>query len=466
MPSGAGEIEVEPELLRSEPPALPELSEVDVVRHFTRLSELNYGVDDGLFPLGSCTMKHNPRVNESVARLPGFAQIHPYQPESTSQGALALIHGLESLLAEIAGMDAVSLAPAAGAHGELTGMMMIRALLERRGDARRVVLIPDSAHGTNPASAHFCGYGTEEIASDPSGRIDVPALRKRIGSDVAALMLTNPNTLGVFEGDIVEICRLVHEAGALVYCDGANMNAMLGLTRPGDQGIDVMHLNLHKTFTTPHGGGGPGSGPVAARGDLAAFLPAPRVVREGAAYRTVENPPESIGRIRSFYGNFGMMVRAYTYIREMGAPGLRHVSETAILNANYLRARLEGLLDLPYDSPTLHEVVFSDRTLEQETGVRALDLAKRLIDYGFHPPTVYFPLVVHGAIMIEPTETESREELDAFAEAVRSILQEAKTEPDLVKTAPHLAPLRRLDEVRAARRPVLRWTAGSTEDPG
>jgi glycine dehydrogenase subunit 2 len=463
LPAEAPEIPVEKELLRTEAPALPELSEVEVVRHFTRLSELNYGVDDGLFPLGSCTMKHNPRVNEAAARLPGFAQVHPLQPESTTQGALAVLHGLETLLAEITGMDAVSLQPAAGAHGELTGMMMIRALLESRGDARGVVLIPDSAHGTNPASAHFCGYRPEEIPSTSSGRVDVKALEERLGEDVAAIMLTNPNTLGVFEDEIARICSLCHRAGALVYCDGANMNAMLGLTRPGDQGIDVMHLNLHKTFTTPHGGGGPGSGPVAVRGELADYLPAPRVVLEEGVFRLRHDLPRSIGRVRSFHGNFGMVVRAYAYIREMGAEGLRRAAEGAILNANYLRARLSRTFALPYSTPTLHEVVFSDRDIEKRTGVKALDLAKRLIDYGFHPPTVYFPLVVPGAIMVEPTETESREELDAFVEALLAVVREAETEPETVRTAPHRAPVRRLDEVGAARHPVLRWSPESED---
>jgi glycine dehydrogenase subunit 2 len=402
-------------------------------------------------------------VNEAAARLPGFTQVHPCQPESTAQGALAIIHGLETLLAEITGMEAVSLQPAAGAHGELTGMMMIRALQEQRGDARRVVLIPDSAHGTNPASAHFCGYRPEEIPSTPGGRVDVAALGQRLGPDVAALMLTNPNTLGVFEDEIARICELCHGAGALVYCDGANMNAMLGLTRPGDQGIDVMHLNLHKTFTTPHGGGGPGSGPVAVRGELVDYLPAPRVVREGSAFRLRDRLPRSIGRVRSFHGNFGMMVRAYAYIREMGGEGLRRAAEGAVLNANYLRARLGDLLSLPYATPTLHEVVFSDREIERRTGARALDLAKRLIDYGFHPPTIYFPLVVHGAIMIEPTETESREELDAFVDALRAVVHEAETEPEMLKNAPHHAPVGRLDEVRAARHPVLRWSPETSD---
>jgi glycine dehydrogenase subunit 2 len=465
LPADAADPAVEKELLRDDPPALPELSEVEVVRHFTRLSHLNYGVDDGLFPLGSCTMKHNPRVNEATARLPGFSGIHPLQPPSTVQGALGLIHELEATLAEITGMDGVSLQPAAGAQGETAGIMMIRGLLRERGDPRQVVLIPDSAHGTNPASARFCGYRAEEIGSDVRGRISLSALRERMGPDVAALMLTNPNTLGIFEEGIAEVTETVHAGGGLVYCDGANMNAMLGLTRPGDQGIDVMHLNLHKTFTTPHGGGGPGCGAVAVRGELLDFLPVPRVVREGDQYTVSSDFPRAIGRLRSFLGNFGMMVRAYTYIREMGAPGLRRAAEDAVLNANYLRARLKGLLTLPYDTPTMHEVVFSDAVLQKKTGVGALDLAKRLIDYGFHPPTVYFPLVVQGAIMVEPTETESREELDLFVEAIRAIVAEAESDPDLVRGAPHRAPVRRLDETRAARRPVLRW-APPSNDPG
>ncbi len=449
---------IEPEYLRADIPGMPEVSEVEVVRHYTRISHWNYALDDGLYPLGSCTMKHNPRFNERAARLPGFAETHPLQPAATAQGNLQLMYELERYLAEITGMEQVTLQPAAGAQGELTGILLIRAFLTARGDARRVILIPDSAHGTNPASAALCGYEIEEIASGPDGCVDVPSLKSRMRPDVAAIMLTNPNTLGIFENHIREVCSVVHESGGLVYMDGANMNAMLGLTRPGDAGVDVLHLNLHKTFTTPHGGGGPGSGPVAVKKSLAPFLPVPVVEKQGDAYRLRYDLPQSIGKIRSFQGNFGMLVRAYAYIRAMGAAGLREAGETAILNANYLRAKLKDLLVLSYDAPTLHEVVLSDRVLEEKTGVRALDLAKRLLDYGFHPPTVYFPLIVKGALMIEPTETESRQELDAFVAAIRSIVKEAHEQPELVKTAPHTTPVRRLDEATAARKPRLRWT--------
>jgi glycine dehydrogenase subunit 2 len=448
---------IEDAYLREDIPGFPEVTEVEVVRHFTRLSHWNYALDDGLYPLGSCTMKHNPRINERMARLPGFADSHPLQPCTTTQGSLRLMHELEGYLAEITGMDRVTLQPAAGAQGELTGVLLIRAYLTSRGDARRVILIPDSAHGTNPASAALCGYGIEEIRSGPDGCVDVEHLRERMGKDVAAVMLTNPNTLGIFESRIREVCSIVHEGGGLVYMDGANMNAMLGLTRPGDAGVDVLHLNLHKTFTTPHGGGGPGSGPVALKKILAPFLPVPVIEKEGDTFRLRHDLPHSIGKIRSFQGNFGMLVRAYTYIRTMGPDGLKEAAEVAILNANYLRGHLDDVLDLPYDAPSLHEVVLSDRSLEEATGVKALDLAKRLLDYGFHPPTVYFPLIVKGAVMIEPTETESREELDTFIRAIRSIVAEAKSNPEIVKTAPHTTPVRRLDEASAARKPRLRW---------
>ena len=448
---------VEPELLRDRVAGMPELSEPEVVRHFTRLSMLNYALDRGLYPLGSCTMKYNPKVNEWAARLPGFARVHPYVPDVLAQGCLELIHELEGLLATVTGMDAVTLQPAAGAHGELTGLMLIRACLESRGDPRKVILVPDSAHGTNPATASFSGYGVEEIPSNAKGCVDLDALRRRVDGTVAALMVTNPNTLGVFEEDISEIARILHDRGAMLYMDGANMNAMIGITRPGDAGVDVMHLNLHKTFATPHGGGGPGAGAVAVKKHLEPFLPVPRVAGEAGAYRFDYDRPLSIGKVRSFYGNFGIFVRAYAYIRALGAEGLRETGLTAILNANYVRKGLEGVLALPYASPSYHEVVFTDQELEKETGVRTLDIAKRLMDYGFHPPTVYFPLIVHGALMIEPTETESREELDAFVAAVKAIVEEARTDPDLVKTAPHTTPLRRLDETGAARKPKLRW---------
>ncbi len=450
--------EAEPEILRERVEGLPELSEPEVVRHFTRLSRLNYSIDRGLYPLGSCTMKYNPKVHEWAARLPGFARVHPYSPDALAQGCLDLLAGLESLLATITGMDAVTLQPAAGAHGELTGILLIRACLEARGDARKVILVPDSAHGTNPATASFSGYAVEEIPSDARGCVDLDALRRRAAvGDVAAMMATNPNTLGVFEEDIAEVARVLHENGAMLYMDGANMNAMIGITRPGDAGVDVMHLNLHKTFSTPHGGGGPGAGAVAVKRHLEPFLPVPRVSGAPGARRLGYDRPQAIGRVRSFYGNFGMLVRAYAYIRSLGAEGLRESGLTAILNANYVRRRLEGVLHLPYSSPSYHEVVFSDRDLEAQTGIKTLDLAKRLMDYGFHPPTVYFPLIVHGALMIEPTETESREELDAFVEAVRAIVEEARTDPDLVRSAPHTTPVRRLDETGAARKPKLRF---------
>ncbi len=454
--------DIEPELLGEHEPDLPEVSEVEVLRHFTRLSHLNYSIDDGMLPLGSCTMKYNPRVNEKIARLPGLSMVHPFQVESSCQGALELMARLEERLVEITGMDAFTLQPAAGAHGELTGMLMIRQCLLDRGDERRVVLIPDSAHGTNPASCAFSGLTPESIASGADGRVEMDAFRRRVArGDVAALMLTNPNTLGIFESNIGEICDLIHEHGGFVYGDGANLNAMLGLTRPGDQGIDVIHLNLHKTFTTPHGGGGPGSGPVGVRGELSDYLPVPRVRRAGSRWTLAYDAPRSIGRVSAYYGNFGMLLRALAYIQEMGAEGLRQVGQDAILNANYLRSALAELFDLPYQTPSMHEVVLSDRSLEAETGVTTLDVAKRLMDHGFHPPTVYFPLVVSGALMIEPTETESREELDAFIEALRAIHREAHEDPETVKAAPWHTPVRRLDEVRANRRPRVRWNPES-----
>ncbi len=448
---------VEPELARDAVEGMPELSEVGVVRHFTRLSRLNFAIDLGLYPLGSCTMKHNPKVNEWAARLPGFARVHPYTPVAYAQGCLELMHELEGMLAQITGMDAVSLQPSAGAQGELTGIMLVRAYLTGKGDPRKVILVPDSAHGTNPATVNFCGYAVEQIRSDEHGCVDLQALARRVDVTVAGMMVTNPNTLGVFEENIAEVARLLHERGALLYMDGANLNAMIGITRPGDAGVDVMHLNLHKTFSTPHGGGGPGSGPVAVRRHLEPFLPTPRVVKDGDRFRLENDLPHSVGRVRSFYGNFGMFVRAYAYIRAMGAQGLRDAGQTAILNANYLRKALEGVLHLPYRGPSYHEVVFSDRDLERETGVKTIDIAKRLMDFGFHPPTVYFPLIVPGALMIEPTETESKDELDAFVLAMKTIVEEARTDPDRVKTAPHTTPVRRLDEVAAARSPRLRW---------
>jgi glycine dehydrogenase subunit 2 len=444
-------------LLRDDLPELPELSEVDVVRHFTRLSTWNAAVDLGPYPLGSCTMKYNPKLNERAARLPGFASAHPLQPAEAAQGLLALFHRLEAWLAELSGMDRVSLQPAAGAQGELAGIMMIRAYHATRGRPRRKVLVPESAHGTNPASAALNGYEVVAVPAGEDGILHPEAVAGAMDDDVAALMVTNPNTLGLFERHIAEVCDVVHARGGLVYGDGANLNAMLGVTRPGDQGIDVMHFNLHKTFSTPHGGGGPGAGPVGVKQALAPFLPIP-VVRQRAdgSFEWSEDLPRSIGRLHGHHGNVGMLVRAYAYIRSLGPDGLRRCAEMAVLNANYLLARLRGRWHVPFDQPVMHECVLSDRALA-DTGVTTMDVAKRLIDYGYHPPTIYFPLVVHGALMIEPTESESREELDRFAAALLAIEQEARADPELVRGAPHRTRLARLDETRAARRPVLRW---------
>ncbi len=456
---------LDPRFARKEIEGFPELSEREVVRHFTRISRLNYGNDQGLYPLGSCTMKYNPKVNETLARLDGFAGAHPLLPAEGVQGCLQIMAELERFLCEITGMDAFTLQPAAGAQGELTGIRMVRACHESRGNPREVVLIPDSAHGTNPASAHLCGYRVEEIASDSRGCVDLGRLRERMSSDVAVLMLTNPNTLGVFESEIGEVCRVLHEGGGLVYLDGANLNAFVGVARPGDMGADVMHVNLHKTFSTPHGGGGPGSGPVGVKEALSRFLPVPRVVRAEKGYRLSSSFPGSIGKVHSFYGNFGMLVRAYAYILANGAAGLREIAETAVLNANYIRRKLEGTYHLPYASPTLHEVIFSDQNLERH-GVRTLDVAKRLMDYGFHPPTVYFPLVVKGALMIEPTESEGIRELDAFIDAMIRIAREAAEDPEVLHGAPHTTPVGRLDETAAARKPVLRWTPELPREKG
>ena len=448
------------ELTRKSEPGLPEVSEVDVTRHFTRLSRWNHAIDIGMYPLGSCTMKYNPKVNERVARFPGFAGLHPAQPLCTVQGALELMYLLERALCEISGFSRVTLQPAAGAHGELCGLMMIRAYHKSCGRSPRKVLIPDSAHGTNPASANLNQFETIACKTGADGLLPAEAVHKAIAQhkgDLAAIMITNPSTLGLFEEHIAEITSAVHAAGGLVYMDGANLNALLGKVRPGDTGIDVMHFNLHKTFTTPHGGGGPGCGPVGVVAALAPFLPSPTVEKVASGYTLDFQRPQSIGRLRSFVGNFGMMVRAYTYIREMGGAGLTEATEMAVLNANYLRARLKDVYPLASEKPSMHEVVVSDKRLKKETGVQTLDLAKRLIDYGFHPPTVYFPLVVPGALMIEPTETENKETLDEFAEALLQIAEEAQRDPELVKHAPHLTALRRLDETRAARQPILRW---------
>ncbi len=442
--------------VREEIPELPELSEVDVIRHFTRLSTWNYAVDLGLYPLGSCTMKYNPRLNEKVARLPGFAEIHPLQPPEQSQGILELMVRLEEALAEISGLDRVSLQPAAGAQGELAGIMMIRAYHEQRGDPRKKVLIPDSAHGTNPASAALNDFECVPIPSGADGVLHPESVAEVMGPDVAGLMLTNPNTLGLFEEHIVRICEIVHEQGGLVYGDGANLNALMGRSRPGDMGIDVMHFNLHKTFSTPHGGGGPGAGPVGVKNILAPYLPIPVARRDGDRFALDYEFPHSIGRLHGSFGNVGMLVRAWAYVRSLGRDGLRQCSDMAVLNANYLLARLRERWHVPYDRPVMHECVLSDKLLE-DCKVTTLDVAKRLIDYGYHPPTIYFPLVVHGALMIEPTESESLEGLDRFAEALLSIEREAREDPDVVRSAPHRTPRSRLDETRAARKPILRW---------
>ena len=447
-------------LVRGELP-LPEVSELDVVRHFVRLSQLNHAIDTGFYPLGSCTMKYNPKVHEDAARLTGFAHTHPLQDPSTVQGNLALMFSLQEWLKEIGGFAGVSLQPAAGAHGELTGLLILRAYLRDRGELRRTkILIPNSAHGTNPASTAMSGMQAVELPSDRRGNIDLEALRRACDDTVAGLMLTNPNTLGLFEEHVVEVAELVHGCGGLLYGDGANMNALLGIVRPGDLGFDVMHFNLHKTFTTPHGGGGPGSGPVGVSERLRDYLPGPivDVVEEGdeeqAPLYVLVMPPKTIGRVKAFHGHFGMHVRAYTYMRMQGKSGLRAVSDHAVLNANYLRVRMRGVYPIPYDRVCMHEFVAEGRW-EDAPGVRALDVAKRLMDYGFHPPTNYFPLIVHEALMIEPTETESVQTLDAFAEAMQKIAQEARTDPDLLRTAPHKTPFGRLDEVHAAKQLVL-----------
>jgi glycine dehydrogenase subunit 2 len=434
----------------------PEVSEVEVVRHFTRLSTWNYAIDLGMFPLGSCTMKYNPRINEAVARIPGLAWAHPYQPESLAQGAMEIIAHLECALAEIFGMDAVTLQPAAGAHGEYTGIMLIRAYLESQGNPRKKILVPDSAHGTNPATAIIAGYEVANIPSNEHGMVDLAALEAAVDETIAAMMITNPNTVGVFEQDIAKICGILHAKGAQVYMDGANMNALVGLTRPGDFGIDVMHSNLHKTFSTPHGGGGPGAGAVGVRSHLEPFLPAPRVRFAGGSYTWNYDLPQSIGRVRAFYGNFGVLVRALAYILAHGGPGLRKATLDALLNANYIRARIKDKFQIASDAPSMHECVFCD-TPQEAQGVRTGDIAKRLIDYGFHPYTVSFPMIVHGALMIEPTETEPKAEIDRFCDALLAIAEEIEREPGLVKGAPHGTRTSRVDEVTAARKPVLRW---------
>lgn len=443
--------------LREEEPELPEASELDIMRHYTALSKRNHGVDSGFYPLGSCTMKYNPKMNENVARFNGFAHLHPLQDESSVQGALELMYDLQEHLIEITGMDEVTLQPAAGAHGEWTGLMMIRAYHEANGDDKRTkVIVPDSAHGTNPASATVAGFETITVKSDENGLVDLEDLKKVVGEDTAALMLTNPNTLGLFEENILEMAEIVHSAGGKLYYDGANLNAVMSKARPGDMGFDVVHLNLHKTFTGPHGGGGPGSGPVGVKADLIPFLPKPIVTKQDGVYKFDYDRPQSIGRVKPYYGNFGINVRAYTYIRTMGPDGLKAVTEYAVLNANYMMRRLAEYYDLPFNRHCKHEFVLSGKR-QKKLGVRTLDIAKRLLDFGYHPPTIYFPLNVEEAIMIEPTETESKETLDAFIDAMIQIAKEAEENPEIVQEAPHSTVVGRLDETTAARKPILRY---------
>ncbi len=447
-------------LLRDVPPALPELSELDVVRHYTRLSQQNFSIDTHFYPLGSCTMKYNPRVCNSLAMLPGFIDRHPLAPEDTGQGYLQSLHELQELLADVTGMAAVSLAPMAGSQGEFAGVAMIRAWHDSRGDhARREIIVPDAAHGTNPATAAMCGYTVREIPTDAGGNVDLEALRAAVGPQTAGLMLTNPSTLGVFEQKIVEIAAIMHEAGGLLYYDGANLNAILGRIKPGDMGFDVIHINLHKTFATPHGGGGPGSGPVGVSARLLPFLPVPHIVRHGNQYRLADEHdfPQTIGRLSGFHGNAGVLLRAYTYARMLGSAGFERVSQYATLNANYLMTRLQQAgFDLAYpERRASHEFIITLKRLKDETGITAMDFAKRLLDYGFHAPTTYFPLLVPECLLIEPTETESKATLDAFVDAMVAVAGEARTSPEMVKTAPHRLPVRRLDDVRAAREPNL-----------
>ncbi len=444
-------------VLADAPPPLPELAEPDLVRHFTNLSTKNMSVDTNFYPLGSCTMKYNPKRNERLAALPGLADLHPYQPQQTIQGLLELLYELQQMLAEISGLDAVSLQPAAGAHGELTALMVAAAHYRDLGESRTKVLSPDSSHGTNPASAKMAGFETVTIRSTPQGFVDLADLHSKLDEQTAVFMITNPNTLGLFDGQVREIADRVHAQGGLIYLDGANMNAILGVTRPGDFGADMMHFNPHKTFSGPHGGGGPGAGPIGVTSKLAPYLPAPMVVKEDDQYHLDHDRPKSIGRVRSFFGNVGVLIRAYTYIRTHGPEGLRRVSENAVLNANYLLSRVRHILSVPHGDRCMHEFVASASKLKQDKQVTAMDLAKRLLDFGYHSPTVYFPLTVREAMMIEPTETESKETLDAFAEKLFRITEESA---DLLHDAPHTTPISRPDEVRAARKPILRWTAG------
>jgi glycine dehydrogenase subunit 2 len=446
------------ELRRAEPPRLPELAEPEVLRHFTELSTRNFGIDTGFYPLGSCTMKYNPRINERLVGLPGFAALHPLVDEDAAQGALELEWELQEILREVTGLDALSLQPAAGSQGELTGLMLFRAYFADRGEGeqRRKIVIPDTAHGTNPASVTMAGYELTPVKTDRRGNIDIEDLRSHVDEHTAGLMLTNPSTLGLFDENIEQIRDIFHGAGALMYYDGANLNAVCGISRPGDMGFDVVHINLHKTFSQPHGGGGPGGGPIAVRASLEQYLPVPVVVRDGDRFRLEYDRPKSIGKVRAFTGPFGVFVRSYAFMRAWG-PALREMSEVAVLNANYMLARLKGAYDLPFDRLCMHEFVLSARGLKREHGISATDVAKRLMDYGFHPPTVYFPLVVPEALMIEPTETEARETLDAFCDAMLAIAREAAEEPETIREAPHNRPVRRLDEVRAVKEPVVKY---------
>jgi glycine dehydrogenase subunit 2 len=455
LPGGdAVKYAMDPSLVREEVD-FPELSELDVVRHYTRLSQWNFSVDSGAYPLGSCTMKYSPKINEHLSGLPGFARVHPLAPARLQQGVLEMMYDLERFLAEITGMDAVSLQPAAGAHGELTGILLVHAYFKSRNDHRTKFIVPDTAHGTNPASIALAGFTPVKLESNERGVISPDAVRALMDEDVAGIMLTNPNTIGLFEEHIREIADIVHEKGGLVYCDGANLNALMGIVRPGELGIDVMHVNLHKTFSTPHGGGGPGSGPVCVKRALEPFLPVPRIFRGADGFALADDSPKTIGRMHSFFGNVSVMIRAYCYILSMGAENLREASRMAVLNANYVKERLRGVFNLPYDRTCMHECVFNDE-FQAPMKITTLDIAKRLIDYGFHPPTIYFPLVVHGALMIEPTETESKETIDAFVEACKAIAEEAREHPELLRDAPVATRVRRLDETAAARNLCLR----------
>ncbi len=458
-PCDVPDVEIEallpPDEIRGPLEDFPELSELEVVRHFTRLSQWNFSIDTNFYPLGSCTMKYNPKINDALAQSPGFAQHHPLTPERLSQGSLMLMHELQECLKTISGMDHVSLQPAAGAQGEFAGLLMIHAYHTANGNPRKKVLLPDSAHGTNPASAALCGYTAMQIPSGRDGLIDLDHLKRLMDEDTAAIMLTNPNTLGMFEKDILKITEIVHGKGGLVYCDGANLNAVMGKTKMGDMGIDVLHFNLHKTFSTPHGGGGPGAGPVGIHDKLEPFLPAPVIEKQGSRFVLDHNRPQSIGRLKAFYGNFGILLRAYAYIRSLGAEGVREASEAAVLNSNYIKARLKDLYHLPYPDASLHECVFNDKN--QAPKVTTMDIAKALIDYGFHPPTVYFPLIVKAALMVEPTETESKETLDRFIAAMRDIARRATEDPDGLHATPRLPKVSRPDEAKAARHPTLRW---------